>query len=819
MSQFIAIPLKKTSEVDLTKSIKQLISTYYSSNDDLHSDSIEQLNKLRKEATFKGIEGKSTITLTALQRYYDQLKLFAVKCPINEVPINFKWKDAFDKSSYSFLSSSSSLIIQSLAYERVCVLFNLGSSYSDVAASALNEDIHNEHALQIATKYFQIASGIFLALKSEAPAAIGQRAPQTDMNPSILDILHYLMLAQAQEAILVKAVQNGMSDVSLSKLASQCSDYYGECYKLVQLVKAIWPEKDWFNQMYAKQLSFSAISDFHQAAVAGTAKKFGEEIAWLSHAMESFKQAESKFSISEFLQTYHKKVIRRYEEAIKENDFIYHARVPEYRLLESVDRFSLVKPAPVPNKFLPDAAELFEGLLPLRVQQAWSKLEVRKQEIVGQEIGAIQDATTNLNAILAALNLPASLEDAPGVDLPQSLQDKSKYVRQKGGINYVSKLIEELPELLKRNMEILNEIEQSIRNEEQRDEAQRQKFGKEKWTRTASPTLNKAWKDYVEKYRNIIKNAMAADDKVKEKFRNHESEIALLSSESKSAIADAIPTGYQGHNYSSSPCVLRLKELMQEVNALKHSREELETKFKNANFDKLKNSFIETVNSDGTLNDGAMIAEALGAVFGPLQKEARESKDQQEALVKEINAANESFVELKGGSQSSASDRDRFFSRLATAHDSFNDLLRHLQEGTKFYNDLTQLLVSLQTKVDDYCYARKTELEELIKSLDPSGTKSAPTPQASSPPASDAASGGSAPQAPQPNYMPYYPPPPLPNMPFSTYNTYHPGSSYPPQPNWGGYPQPPQGYPPYNPYHTLPNPHSQPGAGHQPPSS
>lgn len=825
MSQFIAIPLKKTSDVDMVKPLKQLISTYYN-NEEGYTDSIERLDKLRKDATFKGIEGKSATTLTALQHYYDQLKLFAAKCPIDEVPINFKWKDAFDKSGYSLFSSSSSLIIQSLAYERVCILFNLAASYSDIAATALNEDVHNEHALQLAAKNFQISAGIFLSLKSDAPAALGQRGTRIDLNPSILDILHYLMLAQAQESIFVKAVQNNMSDSSLAKVASQCSDYYNECYKLIQIVKSSWPEKDWFNQIQAKQLAYSAISDYHQSAVAGAAKKFGEEISWLNHSVESFKQAETKSTLSEFLQTYNKKAIKRHEDAIKENDFIYHARVPEYRLLESVERFSLVKPAPVPVKFLPDSSDLFEGLLPLRVQQAWQKLEARKKEITGQEVAALQEATTTLNGILASLNLPASIEDAPGVDLPQSLQDKSKYVRQKGGVQYVSKLINELPDLLKRNMEILDEIDQSIRIEEKRDNTEREKFGKEKWTRTPSSTLNKAWKDYVEKYRNIIKNAVAADDKVKEKFRNHEREITLLSSDSKQAIADAIPSGYQGHNYSNAPCVQRLKQLMQDVNVLKQSREELENKFKNADFESLKNRFIQTVNNEGTLNDTAMIAESLGTIFGPLQKEARENKERQEALIKEIRAVNEDFVELKGGIQSSVSERDMFFSRLAAAHDAFNDLLRHLQEGTKFYNDLTQLLVSLQTKVDDYCYARKTELEELIKTLDPSGTKSAQTSLQSSASTSGNSSSSSqqqpyapvpAPQA--PNYLPYYPPPPLPNMPFSAYGTYHPGTSYPQPGYYPGYQQPPQGgYPPYfNPYNTLPSQHPQ--SGQQPPPS
>jgi len=54
--------------------------------------------------------------------------------------------------------------------------------------------------------------------------------------------------------------------------------------------------------------------------------------------------------------------------------------------------------------------------------------------------------------------LPAALEDVKGVGIPQSLVEKSNNIRMNGGVQKLENMIRELPELLKRNEEIINEV-------------------------------------------------------------------------------------------------------------------------------------------------------------------------------------------------------------------------------------------------------------------------------------------------------------------------------------------------------------------------
>lgn len=182
-------------------------------------------------------------------------------------------------------------------------------------------------------------------------------------------------------------------------------------------------------------------------------------------------------------------------------------------------------------------------------------------------------------------------------------------------------------------------------------------------------------------------------------------------SKSPSELHESIPAG--AGNVSNSQSVQRLRQLMQTVETIKVERDVVEAELSSATVN-MKEEFMQALAKDGAINEMALSVSSIGKVLSPLQQQAAESIGKQDQLMKSIQESHAQFTAEKG---SGSNSRDTLFSQLATAYDVFEDLLHNLMEGTKFYNDLTQLLIVFQNKISDFCFARKTEKEELMKDL------------------------------------------------------------------------------------------------------
>ncbi|XP_073079659.1 programmed cell death 6-interacting protein isoform X3 [Manis javanica] len=703
MATFISVQLKKTSEVDLAKPLVKFIQQMYPSGGEEQAQycrAAEELSKLRRAALGRPLD-KHEGALETLLRYYDQICSIEPKFPFseNQICLTFTWKDAFDKGS--LFGGSVKLALASLGYEKSCVLFNCAALASQIAAE---QNLDNDEGLKIAAKHYQFASGAFLHIKETVLSALN-REPTVDISPDTVGTLSLIMLAQAQEVFFLKATRDKMKDAIIVKLANQAADYFGDAFKQCQY-KDTLPK----------------------------------------HAAELIKTVASRYDEYVNVKDFSDKINRALTAAKKDNDFIYHDRVPDLKDLDPIGKATLVKSTPVNVPISQKFTDLFEKMVPVSVQQSLAAYNQRKADLVNRLIAQMREATTLANGVLASLNLPAAIEDVSGDTVPQSILTKSTSVIEQGGIQTVDQLIRELPELLQRNREILDESLRLLDEEEATDNDLRAKF-KERWQRTPSNELYKPLRAEGTNFRSVLDKAVQADGQVKECYQSHRDTIALLCKPEPELNA-AIPSANPAKTMQGSEVVNVLKSLLTNLDAVKKEREGLENDLKSVNFD-MTSKFLTALAQDGVIDEEALSVTELDRIYGGLMTKVQESLKKQEELIKNIQVSHQEFSKMKQ-SNNEANLREDVLKNLATAYDSFVELVANLKEGTKFYNELTEILVRFQNKCSDIVFARKTERDELLKDLQQSIAREPSAPSIPTPAYQSSPAGGHAPAPPTP---------------------------------------------------------------------
>ncbi|KAL2080408.1 hypothetical protein ACEWY4_024201 [Coilia grayii] len=782
MATFISVPLKKSTEVDLVKPLSKFVTATYPQGEEQaeYLRAVEELNKLRKSALGRPLD-KHESSLDILLRYYDQLCVVEPKFPFPELCLTFTWKDAFDKGS--LFGGSVKLALACLGYEKTCVLFNIGALASQIASE---QNLDSDEGLKAAAKNYQLASGAFAHIKDTVLSMLS-REPTMDISPETAGTLSQIMLAQAQEVFCIKATSDRMKDAIIAKLANQAADFYGDAFKQCQYKENL--PKEVLPVLAAKHCMMQATAELHQATLANQKKRFGEEIARLQHAAELTKTVASRYDEYVNVKDLSERINKALTAAKKDNDFIYHDRVPELKDLEHIGKATLVKATAIQTPLSQKFTDLFEMMVPMAIQQAVSVSNQRKADTVNRLVGSLREATNLCNGVLASLNLPAALEDLSGDSVPQSILEKSRAIMSQGGLQSVEMLIKELPELLTRNREILDESLKMLDDEETTDNELRAKFS-QRWHRTPSGDLYKPLRAEGGNFRNVLDKAVAADQVVRERFNTHCEMIGLLC-RPENELNAAIPSANPTKTLQGSEVVSVLRAQLAQLDEVKQEREVLEGEVKSVTFD-LTASFLTALAQDGAINEEGLSNGALQTHYGNHTERVQKSLRAQEDLLAKIQTSHQEFSALKQ-STTEADAREEVLKKLAAAHDSYIEISSNLKEGTKFYNDLTEILLKFQNKCSDIVFARKTERDELLKELQQSIARepSAPSfnvPAYQSGPAPTPGSGPTpAPRTvfPQPNQPKATPParPPPPSITPQAAAGAPPASSAPPSSN------------------------------------
>ena len=156
-----------------------------------------------------------------LVKYYGTLSAMDLRFPVSKDPshindLSFVWWDAFKTSKKEKQ--------QNVNFERCAILFNLAALHSQVG---IDQDRTTSGGLLAACKKFQEAAGVFAHIKDHV--AMRMDAPQPlDVSPDSSRMLEQLMLAQAQECVFEKAMNEKKSEGVCARLGKQCMLFYQE---------------------------------------------------------------------------------------------------------------------------------------------------------------------------------------------------------------------------------------------------------------------------------------------------------------------------------------------------------------------------------------------------------------------------------------------------------------------------------------------------------------------------------------------------------------------------------------------------------------
>lgn len=620
-------------------------------------------------------------------------------------------------------------------FELSNVLFNLAAMYSQIAMSSNRA---TGDGLKNAASNFCFAAGVINHLKTVVIPELTTSPPE-DMDVLTMECLEALMLAQAQECFWQKAVKDGLKDASIAKLAAKVSDLYSESGDWALKSESITSE--WIHHVQAKHHHFAAAAQYRAACDCLEKRKYGEEVARLRDSLNCVNEAlkEARYvnkAVLGDLNGLKNRVSEDLKRAEKDNDTIYLIPEPAKSDLKILDRASMVSskvPKEVSNsqEMLGERGELgkalFAKLVPYSVHVAASLYSERRDRLVNNTIiASIEALTERCHELLASLNLPGSLQalERP-LGLPPGLASHAEEVRQANGVHRLHATINDTEKLKANNRNLYQEGVNLLRTEASEDEAARRKFGTDRWNRADSRSAVPKLYNQVNDIETYLDQADTSDRKVQQKLRENESLIRLLSGTDRD-LEDYVP---------SSRRVTMTAKVEREANALRASlnevsrlesrrRKKIETLRTKAKEDDVNPSLLrEAARLEREYPMQPVVASQFESFFdtrlqryNPDETAIKTEEQEQQTLLSRLAEANTAFQTAKRGDTSSK-ERETALQHLENAFTIYKQVMRDLEAGRKFYNDLLNITTRFRDECRNFVYARRTEGQGLEADL------------------------------------------------------------------------------------------------------
>nr|CAD2192370.1 unnamed protein product [Meloidogyne enterolobii] len=407
----------------LRPAIKEYIASHFHDDPNKYDSSLDELEHLRTVVSHCRVDVEA---ICISKRYFAQLSMMKKRFPMEEhdpISIPFAWTDrGFDLMNQ--------VIYEDVNFEMCCVMLNIGVAHALVAA---DESRLEMDSIKNAFMHFQWASWPLQYLRDHMGAS---RFTLSDFESPYLTFYLNIFLAQAQECMLEKSMIDHRKPVVIARVALQTHVMYRNCEAYLKssgisdlLSSSKYSELERF--CTTKSFLYSALYNYYLGQQAEDEKQSGTRLFYFSRALDLIKLAQKavekekkKQQLGETVQFAFDVILLCEENARKENNFIYHERIPQEEELTKYEGVMMVKPLsfdPCDPSIAGD--DLFRELLPNDVVKTISLYSEEKNKFKREILDLVAQKDSELENYLISMKFDQLELDRPSemVRLPDEL--------------------------------------------------------------------------------------------------------------------------------------------------------------------------------------------------------------------------------------------------------------------------------------------------------------------------------------------------------------------------------------------------------------
>uniref|UniRef100_A0A0N4U137 BRO1 domain-containing protein n=1 Tax=Dracunculus medinensis TaxID=318479 RepID=A0A0N4U137_DRAME len=334
--------------------------------------------------------------LDLAKRYYAQLLLMKSRFPMEEggsLQVPFIWFVLFISFCFCFLFYYSFILFHS-------ILFSIKSAFT----------------------HFQWAAYPFQYIRNNTDAS---KYSAIDFDSSSLTFYTNVFLAQAQECILEKSLVDHRKNLVIAKIAIYLRDIYKLCREILE-------SSEFLRLCDIKSDIYGAIAMIELGEKADQDKKMGLRLSYYQVAAKHVKSAlklcekDKRTTLKQAVNFVNDIVTAKETNAQKENDFIYHEKIPRHDELDIVEGVCMVKAIELdPTDPSIAGDDLFSGLIPMKALKSVSFYSEEKAKLKRSVIERVEKKNKDEYLISLQLDEIHIDESVDEMKLPDMLLERS----------------------------------------------------------------------------------------------------------------------------------------------------------------------------------------------------------------------------------------------------------------------------------------------------------------------------------------------------------------------------------------------------------